>query len=88
MADLHLHLQVMMELFITPSREALSMNEKQRSDLGDGSSELVAFKLFELVKTHEKAEGEKLSRKWILDTYSECLQAVRAPNARRSAEKF
>jgi hypothetical protein len=39
------------------------------------TQEQVAFKLY---------RANKVDKKWILDTYAECLQAVKAPNTRLS----
>jgi hypothetical protein len=51
--------------------------------IGENSPEQVAFKLLDLIG---KAEGKKLGfaepvadRQWILDTYKECLKAVKDP---------
>lgn len=63
------------------------MNETS-GDPSCSSTEVVALKLFELIRASEKGQDEKPTRKWILDTYSECLLAVKTPNARRSAEKY
>lgn len=55
--------------------------------VGENSPEHVAYQLFRHVAA---AEGislagptkSEISRKWILDTYSECLHAVRNPHLR------
>lgn len=56
--------------------------------LGENSPEEVAYKLFREVAN---AEGKRSiygtgstapDRKWILDTYAECLLAVRSPHDR------
>lgn len=55
------------------------------------TAEEVAFKLLREVAM---AEGKKLAyfsgnaladRKWILDTYAECLMTIRAPHVRSNA---
>ena len=56
--------------------------------IGENSPEQVAFKLLQEIAL---AEGiglrgfqstKKPDRKWILNTYAECLQAVRTPSVR------
>jgi hypothetical protein len=47
---------------------------------GENSPEGVAYRLFEEVVKSE--QPKKPDRKWILDTYAECLQAVKKPNTR------
>jgi hypothetical protein len=58
---------------------------------GENSSEYVVYKLLETIASQEgkvlhratssaKATAEK---KWLLDTYAECLLAVRVPQSRR-----
>ncbi len=61
------------------------MAEKRVSVLGD-SAEAVAYVLLQCVAV---SEGKRLNdgfvyadRKWILDTYAECLDAIRSPNGR------
>jgi hypothetical protein len=46
------------------------------------TQEQVAFKLYQEVYSLDRAN--KVDKKWILDTYAECLQAVKAPNTRLS----
>ncbi len=48
--------------------------------IGENSAEGVAFKLLLLVRTHDKEHRD--DRKSILDTYAECLLAVKNPGAR------
>ena len=50
--------------------------------IGENSPEYVAFKLYHEI-TRIEARGEKPDRKWILDTYAECLLAVRQPQGRQ-----
>lgn len=49
------------------------------------SAEEIAFKLLYAVSWSENIDLEgwaKTNRKWILDTYAECLMAVKEPAAR------
>ena len=55
--------------------------------IGENSPEHVAYQLFRHVAAAEgiplgQPRKDATSRKWILDTYSECLHAVRNPNLR------
>jgi hypothetical protein len=55
--------------------------------IGENSPEFVALKLyFEVARTEQVesaySSGRKPDRKWILDTYAECLNAVQNPNFR------
>ncbi len=50
--------------------------------IGENSPEQVAFKLMQEISNVEGVQlyshGEKpVSREWVLDTYAECLKAVR-----------
>jgi hypothetical protein len=61
-------------------------------NLGENSPEYVALRLFrEVAHAENKAimgngsRGSKPDKKLILDTYAECLETVRSPNARRSS---
>jgi len=56
---------------------------------GENSPQYIAFRLLQEVAYAEKKElwkgasaAEKPDRKWILDTYSECLTAVQHPHMR------
>jgi len=51
--------------------------------MGQNSPEYVAYRLFQDVRIVE--EPPKATKKWILDTYAECLNAVRQPVNRVSA---
>jgi hypothetical protein len=53
--------------------------------IGENSPEHVAYRLFEFVCSADKPQ--RFSREWILDTYAECLLAVRLPNDRLKGEK-
>ena len=55
--------------------------------IGENSPEHVAYQLFRHVAAAEgvalgQLRKDAISRKWILDIYSECLHAVRNPNLR------
>ena len=48
----------------------------------EDSPENVAFKLMqEIAKIERRARAATFDRQWILDTFSECLQAVRGQRA-------
>jgi hypothetical protein len=57
--------------------------------IGDNSPEYVAYRLMlDIAKVEKKALTPSAScqtadRKWVLDTYAECLRIVRSPQARR-----
>jgi hypothetical protein len=51
--------------------------------IGESSPEFVAFRLYHEVRQAE--DPKQLSKKWILDTYAECLNAVRQPENRVAA---
>ena len=48
--------------------------------IGENSPEEVAYKLFRTVISAE--DPPKKDKKYILDTYAECLQTVRLPHTR------
>lgn len=58
--------------------------------IGENSPEQVAFKLMNEIASVEKKSMHAspsngwttADRKWILDTYAECLKAVQAPGGR------
>lgn len=57
--------------------------------IGENSPEQVAYRLFRHVADAEdkilvqgSARGEAATRKWIIDTYAECLYAVKNPHKR------
>jgi hypothetical protein len=56
---------------------------------GDNSPEYVAYRLMiDIARVEKKALGASAScqiadRKWILDTYAECLRAVRSTKGNR-----
>jgi hypothetical protein len=60
--------------------------------IGENSPEEVAYKLLQDVAYAEGQElrlgstaSKKADRKWILDAYAECLNAVRQPTGRVSS---
>jgi hypothetical protein len=75
-----------------------SGKERQMADtnttvhIGENSPEHVAYRLMaDIAKIEDKAlyrtsenEGHRADRKWILDTYAECLSAVQQPWNRSS----
>jgi hypothetical protein len=56
--------------------------------IGENSPEQVAFKLLERIADLEQvslfhsAQRKMADRKWVLDTYAECIIAVRHPHNR------
>ena len=44
-----------------------------------GTPEAVALRLFEIIAGHEGKSNAGADRKWVLDTYAECLRVVRNP---------
>jgi hypothetical protein len=69
-------------------RKEETMAEAPAIYIGENSPEYVAYRLFEIVRSVERADETTITRQWILDTYSECLQAVRAPDSRRGVQKY
>jgi hypothetical protein len=63
--------------------------------IGENSPEQVAFKLMEIIANHEdkvlrgstSGPTKKADRKWILDTYAECLATVRNPGTHLKSSK-
>lgn len=53
--------------------------------IGENSPEQVAFKLYREIAAAELygSQPKNPDRKWILDTYAECLLAVRMPANRK-----
>jgi hypothetical protein len=57
--------------------------------LGENSPEGIAFKLLyevaeaEGMQLRHAAGSKKPDRQWILDTYAECIMAVKAPSSSR-----
>ncbi len=49
--------------------------------IGENSPEQVAYKLLHEIAAIENTTGRR-DRKWWLDTYAECLLAVRSPSSR------
>jgi len=61
------------------------MTDKAIVHIGENSPEEVAFKLFKeivSVEIHNSNPPKAMSKKWILDTYAECLLTVRGPISR------
>jgi hypothetical protein len=60
--------------------------ETNMADVSSGTPESVALDLLEKVAAVERkvfySDQNAADRKWILDTYAECVTAVRAPNTR------
>jgi hypothetical protein len=74
-------------------KKEMSKEEMKMTDpalhIGDNSPEYVAYRLMlDIAKVEKKALTPSAScqtadRKWVLDTYAECLRIVRSPQARR-----
>jgi hypothetical protein len=64
------------------------MSDSKVVNAGENTPEEVAYKLFneiayvENIRVRNYGGKETPSRKWILDTYAECLRAVRTPGSR------
>jgi hypothetical protein len=65
------------------------MADQTTVHIGENSPEEVAYKLLKIVasnegKTLQYAQGAPATadRSWLLDTYAECLRAVRRPSDR------
>ena len=59
-------------------------------DEKSNTPEQIAYRLLEVIASHEKkvlrapvGGSTTADRQWLLDTYSECLIAVRSPETRR-----
>ncbi len=50
--------------------------------IADNSPEQVAFNLMEHIRAAERLRMDGIDRDWILDTYSQCLRAVRGHHGR------
>jgi hypothetical protein len=50
--------------------------------IGENSPEFVAYRLLSHIASAEKMPLHSANRQWILDTYTECLMAVRQPGDR------
>lgn len=58
--------------------------------IGENSPEHVAFQLLNTIASIEGiklygGDSKSADRKWVLDTYAECLNAVRNPGGRTSS---
>jgi hypothetical protein len=71
------------------------MSDASVVHIGENSPEHVAYQLLKLVAyldgqdigtatANAYASKPKADRKWLLDTYAECLRAVRDPDSRDS----
>ncbi|HVZ02293.1 MAG TPA: hypothetical protein VHA35_22495 [Dongiaceae bacterium] len=68
------------------------MSEQSTDHAGNETPESVAYRLLMLVADLESRtmhgnpakDRTNADRKWILDTYAECLQAVKAPHERKA----
>jgi hypothetical protein len=64
------------------------MADQTTAHLAESSPEEMAYRLLRIVASNEEKTiaigGPKASadRKWLLDTYAECLEAVRNPHKR------
>jgi len=58
------------------------MAEESGVHIADNSPEHVAFNLMEHIRTAERRRIDSVDRAWILDTYAECLSAVRGLRGR------
>ncbi len=69
-----------------------SSSKREDTDMAEGTPEGVALDLFSKIVLCERisigsgGDGgrDSANRKWILDTYAECLLAVKEPNGRLS----
>jgi hypothetical protein len=66
------------------------MSDSKSYGAGDNTPEQIGYKLFvdvaiaENMRVKDYLGGDKVpDRKWILDTYAECLRTVQSPGARR-----
>ena len=71
------------------------MADKAIVHFGENSPEQVAFKLMEKIADVEQRPLYKhddtknaADRKWILDTYAECIVAVKSPSSRNPAKGY
>lgn len=53
--------------------------------IGENSPEFIGYKLMHDVAAIE--DGVRRDRKWLLDTYAECLSAVRDPHKRGNSNR-
>ena len=51
--------------------------------IGENSPEYVAYRLMHDVRMAEKPNA--INKKWLLDTYADCIRIVRAPGTRGAA---
>lgn len=69
------------------------MSDSTVVHMGENSPEQVAFKLLQIVALNERQQLQGSAtatnypdRKWLLDTYAECLRTVRDPFSRSYAD--
>jgi hypothetical protein len=64
---------------------------RSRSDIGSWTPEHIGYVLLGIVARaeqkalHKTESGATPDRKWLLDTFAECMQAVKDPNKRLGA---
>jgi len=59
------------------------MTDKVQIHLGESSPEHIAYKLLDLITTIESSDSAmRRDRKYYLDTFAECLAAVKDPHRR------
>jgi uncharacterized membrane protein YhaH (DUF805 family) len=67
--------------------------KRARDSTGSWTPEHIAYNLFTMIaRTEQKAlfassKGDNPDRKWLLDTYAECIQAVKEPDKRLNKSK-
>ncbi len=52
--------------------------------INENSPEQIALRLMNQVMIAEKKKSDVTTRKYLLDTYAECLRAVKNPTSRKS----
>jgi len=71
------------------------MTQSEPGSANDGAAEIVAYKLLQHVASverrsffHNPGEGSAMAdRRWILDTYAECLSVVKNSRTHRKVEQ-
>ena len=53
------------------------MTEKATIRIAENTPEQVAYKLFDDIRVAENRQLANMDRQYILDTYAECMEAVR-----------
>ena len=65
------------------------MAEKSAAPIGDNTPEFMAYRLLHEIMASEKmspvggGDTKRADRKYILDTYAECMMAIKSPETRR-----